>query len=168
MTATDFKKWLAVGTGIGIEIGREDLMVTAVRVRPSGVKVLGELTIHRFREQPATEWGADYASFLKKLGLTHLAATVLLPRDEVMVRQLALPGVADRDLAAAIRFELDSLNPYSEEEAVFDWARIGKSTSILIGITRRSVLGHYTALFAGAGLKVASFTFSAPTAMAMS
>jgi Tfp pilus assembly protein PilN len=162
MTATDFKKWLAVGTGIGIEIGREDLMITAVRVRPSGVKVLGELTIHRFREQPATEWGADYGSFLKKLGLTHLAGTVLLPRDEVMVRQLALPGVADRDLAAAIRFELDSLNPYSEEEAVFDWARIGKSTSILIGITRRSVLGHYTALFAGAGVKVASFTFSAP------
>ncbi len=43
MTALDFKKWLAVGTGIGIEIGREDLMVTAVRVRPSGVTVLGEL-----------------------------------------------------------------------------------------------------------------------------
>jgi Tfp pilus assembly protein PilN len=163
MTAIDFKRWLAVGTGIGIEIGREDLIVTAVRVRPSGVKVLGEITIHRFREQPANEWGADYTSFLKKLGLTHLAATVLLPRDEVMVRQLALPGVADRDLAAAIRFELDSLNPYSEEEAVFDWARIGKSSSILIGITRRTVLGHYTALFAGAGVKVASFTFSAPT-----
>ena len=162
MTLIDFKKWLAVGTGIGIEIGREDLVVTAVRVRPSGVKVLGEITIHRFREQPATEWGADYANFLKKLGIAHLAASVLLPRDEVMVRQLALPGVADRDLAAAIRFELDALNPYSEEEAVFDWARIGKSASILIGITRRSVLAHYTALFAGAGIKVASFTFSAP------
>jgi Tfp pilus assembly protein PilN len=162
MTATDFKKWVAIGTGVGIEIGREDLLVTAVRVRPSGVKVLGELTIHQFREQPATEWGADYASFLKKLGISHLAASVLLPRDEVMVRQLALPGVADRDLAAAIRFELDSLNPYSEEEAIFDWARIGKSASILVGITRRSVLGHYSALFAGAGIKVASLTFSAP------
>jgi Tfp pilus assembly protein PilN len=162
MTAIDFKKWLAVGAGIGMEIGREHLMVTAVRVRPSGVKVLGELTIHRFREQPATEWGAEYANFLKKLGLSHLAANVLLPRDEVMVRQLALPGVADKDLAAAIRFELDSLNPYSEEEAVFDWARVGKSPSILIGITRRTVLGHYTSLFAGAGIKVASFTFSAP------
>lgn len=162
MTAIDFKKWLAIGTGIGIEIGREHLTVTAVRVRPSGVQVLGELMIHRFREQPAIEWGVEYANFLKKLGIAHLAANVLLPRDEVMVRQLALPGVADRDLAAAIRFELDSLNPYSEEEAVFDWARIGKSASILIGITRRTVLGHYTALFAGAGLKVASFTFSAP------
>ena len=162
MTAQDFRKWLAVGSGIGIEITREDLVVTAVRVRPAGVKVLGEITFPRFRDLPAAEWGAGYSSFLKKLGLTHLAASVLLPRDEVVVRQLALPGVADRDLAAAIRFELDSLNPYSEEEAVFDWARIGKSSSILIGITRASVLNHYTALFAGAGVKVASFTFSAP------
>jgi Tfp pilus assembly protein PilN len=162
MSATDFKKWLAIGSGVGIEIGREDLTVTAVRVRPSGVTILGEITIHRFRDQPATDWGADYASFLKKLGLTHLAATVLFPRDEVIVRQLSLPGVADRDLPSAIRFELDSLNPYSEEEALFDWARIGKTASILIGITRRSVLNHYTALFAEAGVKVASFTFSAP------
>ena len=35
MTAADFKKWLAIGTGIGIEIGREDLTVTVVRVRPT-------------------------------------------------------------------------------------------------------------------------------------
>ncbi len=162
MTLTDFGKWLAVGTGLGIEIGRDDLMVNAVRVRPSGVKILGDLAIHHFRQRSAGEWAADYSSFVKKLGLTHLAATVLLPRDEVMVRQLALPGVADRDLAAAIRFEIDALNPYSEEEAAFDWARIGKSSSVLVGITRRSVLNRYTSLFAEAGIKVASFTFSAP------
>lgn len=161
MTSTDFKKWLAIGTGIGIEISREDLMVTVVRARPSGIKVLGELTIPRFHEQTASEWGATYASFLKKLGVGHLSATVLLPRDEVIVRQVPLPGVSDADLAAAVRFEIDALNPYSEEEAVFDWARIGKSSFILVGITRRSVLEGYTTRFAEAGVKVASFTFSA-------
>jgi hypothetical protein len=163
MTAADFKKWLAIGTGIGIEIGREDLTVTVVRVRPTGVRVLGELTIPRFHEQPASDWGANYASFLKKLGVAHLSAGVLLPRDEVIVRQVMLPGVSDKDLAAAIRFEIDSLNPYSEEEAVFDWSRIGKTSSILVGITRRAVLERYTTQFAEAGVKVASFTFSAPT-----
>lgn len=162
MNQTDFKKWLAIGTGVGIEIGRDDLSITVTRVRPSGVKVLGEMSIPRFREQPATEWGADYANFLKKLGVAHLAATALLPRDEVMVRQVALPGVSDKDLPAAIRFEIDSLNPYSEEEAVFDWARIGKTSSILVGFTRRSVLERYTTLFAEAGVKIASFTFAAP------
>jgi len=85
-----------------------------------------------------------------------------LPRDEVIVRQVALPGVADRDLAAAIRFEIDSLNPYSEEDAAFDWARIGKTSSVLVGITRRSVLERFQMRFAEAGVKVASFTFPAP------
>ena len=158
----DFRKWLAIGTGVSIEISREDLTVTVVRLRPSGSRVLGELTIPNFREQAAAEWGASYAAFLQKLGVGHLAATVLLPRDEVTVRQVSLPGVSDKDLAAAVRFEIDSLNPYSEEEPAYDWARVGKTSSILVGITRRSILERYTALFSQAGVKVASFTFSAP------
>jgi len=162
MSAAGYRKWLAFGTGIGIEMGREDLTVTVVRLRPSGVRVLGELAIPRFREQPAAEWGENYASFLEKLGAQHLAATILLPRDEVTVRQVALPGVSNKDLASAIRFEIDSLNPYSEEEAAYDGARIGKTASVLIGITRRSSLERYTALLSQAGVKVASFTFSGP------
>jgi Tfp pilus assembly protein PilN len=62
-----------------------------------------------------------------------------------------------------VRFEIDSLNPHSEEEVAYDWARVGKTSSILIAITRRSVVERYTALFSQAGVKTASFTFSAPT-----
>src|ERR1700691_2624807 len=163
MTRIDFAKWLAIGTGIGIEIGSQDLTVTVVRLRPTGVRVLGELTVPRFREQPAADWGAAYTGFLQKLGVGHLAATILLPRDEVRVRQISLPGVTDKDLAQAVRFEIDSLNPHSEEEVAFDGARIGKTSSVLIAIARRSVVERYTALFSQAGVKTASFTFSAPT-----
>jgi len=163
MTTIDFAKWLAIGTGIGIEIGSQDLTVTVVRLRPTGVRVLGELTIPHFRDQPAAEWGAAYAGFLQKLGVGHLAATILLPRDEVTVRQIALPGVTDKDLASAVRFEIDSLNPHSEEDVAYDWARIGRTPSVLIAITLRSVVERYTALFSQAGVKAASFTFSAPT-----
>lgn len=161
MTATDVRRWFAVGTGVGLEIGREDLDVTVARVRPSGIKVLGALTIGHFREQPAAEWGTVYGNFLRKLGHGHLAATVLLPRDEVIVRQVQLPGVADKDMAAALRFQIDSLHPFSEDEAVYDFARVGKSTTLVVGITRKSVVDEYTALFAEAGLKVSAFTFSA-------
>jgi Tfp pilus assembly protein PilN len=163
MTTIDFAKWLAIGTGIGIEIGAQDLTVTVVRLRPTGVRVLGELTIPHFREQPAADWGAAYAGFLQKLGARHLAATILLPRDEVTVRQISLPGVTDKDLPSAVRFEIDSLNPHSEEEVAYDWGRIGKTSSVLIAITLRSVVERYTALFSQAGVKAASFTFSAPT-----
>ena len=92
-----------------------------------------------------------------------MAATILLPRGEVTVRQIALPGVTDKDLDSAIRFEIDSLNPYSEEQVAYDWARIGQTASVLVAITRQSVVDRYIPLFSQAGVKTASFTFSAPT-----
>lgn len=161
MMAGDFKKWLAIGAGVGIEIGREDLTINVVRVRPSGARVLGELIIPHFRTQAAAEWGVTYSRFLKKLGFGHMAATVLLPRDELTVRQVSMPGVADKDLASAIGYEIDALNPYSEEDVAYEWSRIGQTSSVLIGITRRSTLERYITLFSQAGIKVRCFTFSA-------
>lgn len=160
MSASDFRKFLAVGTGVGIEIGREDLNVTVVRVRPGGVRILGSLTIAKYREQPAAEWGAVCSNFLRKLGGSYLTATVLLPREDVVVRQVALPGVADRDVAAALKYQIESLHPYGDEEVAFSWARIGKTPTILVGIARRNVLDRYIELFNEAGVKVSAFTFS--------
>lgn len=155
------RKWLAVGTGVGIEMRGDDLQVAVVRVRPSGVRILGTATIARFRQRPATEWGAEYSDFLAKTGAGHLAATVLLPREELVVRPLALPGVNKRDTDAAIRFQIDSLHPYPEDEAQYGWARVGSAGGVLIGIARTQVIERYSLLFTEAGIRVASFTFSA-------
>ena len=159
------KKWLAFGRGAGIEIrgphGAEALRVTAVRVRPSGATLLGELTIDDASHHAAGVWGTDYAAFLRKHGLSHVAATVLLPRRDVIVRQIALPGVSDKDLGAAIQFQLDGLHPYPEEEAVSSWVRLPGTSSVLIAITRRAVIDRFTTLFAEAGIKIRSFTCSA-------
>ncbi len=159
--AREIRKWLAVGTGIGIEISDRDLYVSIVRVRPAGTDLLGVSIIERFAERPAAEWGSEYADFLKEHGAGHLAATVLLPRNEVIVRHLAMPGVSDRDLPQAIAYQIDGLHPYREEEAAFDYARLDGGPDILIGITRREVVDRYSALFAEAGIRVARFTFSA-------
>lgn len=152
MKLNDYRNWLAIGAGVGIEIGRDQLTVTVVRTRPGGVRVLGHFTIPDFWNK-AAEWGAAYAAFLKKLGVAHMSATVLLPRDEVMMRPLSLPGVVDKDLADAIRFEIDSMNPHSGEESVFDWARVGTSSTILVGFMRQSALERYQTLFAEAGTR---------------
>jgi Tfp pilus assembly protein PilN len=156
-----FRKWFAFGSGVGVEIGQDDLDVVVVRVRPSGVRVAGAMTISRFRQRPAAEWGAEYAAFLKSLGASHLSATVLLPRRDLIVRHLTLTGVADRDLDAAISFQLDSLHPYGEDDAAHSWCRIGPGGSALIAILRRETLDRTSELFAEAGIKVASFTFAA-------
>ena len=161
MNLVDARKILAVGTGVGVEIGKHDLRVVMVRVRPSGVAILGVTTIAGFRERPAGEWGAEYAEFLKGLAGSHLAATALLPRREVIVRPVALPGVSGRDLGSAIQYQIDSLHPYGEDEAYYAWARLPKTASVLIGITRRSTIERYLTLFGEAGVKIASFTISA-------
>ena len=157
----NLRKSLAFGSGVGVEIGPSDLNIAAVRVRPNGAQVPGALAIHRFREQPAAEWGIVYSNFLAKTGMGHVAATVILPRNEVTVRQVALPGVAAKDMESALGFQIDSLHPYPEGEAVWGWAPVGDGHSALVGITRRETLESYTTLFAEAGVKVAAFTFSA-------
>ncbi len=157
----EIRRWLAFGTGVGVSVGPAGLEVVAARVRPGGVRVLGCTTIAGFRERPSAEWGAEYAGFVRGLGLAHKAAWVLLPRHEVLVRQLMLPGVADSDLASAVGFQLESLHPYGDDEAVPAWARLGSSPAVAVAIARRALIERYTALFAEAGVKTAGYTVSA-------
>jgi Tfp pilus assembly protein PilN len=157
----DARKWLAIGTGVGIEAGPRHLNVVVARVRPSGVRILGSLTIHDFRNQPASEWGAVYANFLAKLGVGYLSAVAVVRRDEVTVRPVPLPGVARKDIDGALQFQMDSLHPYPETDPVSGWARIGKPDTVLVGIARRATVDYYTTLFAEAGVKLAALTFSA-------
>lgn len=155
------RKLLSAGTGAGIEIGSRDLSVCVAAVRPNGIRVLAAQTIPGFRTRPATEWGAEVAALLRQAGASHVAATVILPRAEVIVRQIALPGVADKEVPAALRYQVDSLHPYGEDEAVYDWARLGRSPNLLVAIARPDVVNQYAALFDEAGIRVASFSCSA-------
>jgi len=154
------KKLLAFGTGVGIEIGAQSLDVVAARVRPTGVNVLGRLEIAEYATRPAAEWGSEYSRWLKSLGASHLSATVLMPRRDVIVRTVALPGVASKDLENAIRFQLDTLHPFGEDDICWGWSPLGFG-SVLVGIARRSAVERYSQLFTEAGIAVASFTFSA-------
>ena len=157
----DIRKLIAVGAGVSLEVSGQDLVATVVRVRPGGVRVLDQAIFERFLERPAAEWGVEYQAFLKRLGLAHLVATFLLPRSEVIVRQLALPGVAPRDLEAAIALQLDGLHPYGEDEVVTAWSRLPGTPVVLIGIARKSLVERYAQVFLEAGVKAAAFSFSA-------
>ncbi|MFN9085766.1 MAG: hypothetical protein ACK5XD_12380, partial [Acidobacteriota bacterium] len=154
------RRLLAFGTGVGIEVGPRDLTVSVVRARPSGAVTLGSAVIAGFRERPAVEWGREYAEFVKKFSAGHVAAVVLVPRGEVIVRTLQFPAVGDEELEAAIGFQLDTLHPYAEDDAVAAFARL-EGTQVLIGILRRQRFAAYQTLFTEAGVKVVSFTFSA-------
>ena len=159
------KKWLAFGSGVGIQIAgpreAESLRIAAVRVRPGGARVAGGFTIEDFAHQPAGVWGTDFAAFLRKLGMRQSVVTVVLPRRDVIVRTLALPGVADKDLSGAIGFQMDSIHPYNEADVVSNWVRIPGTSHVLVAVTRRDTIGRYLTMFAEAGIRVGGFTCSA-------
>ncbi len=156
----DWRKLLQFGAGIGIEINGNDLEIVGARVRPNGVKVLARMTVPNFATRPAAEWGAEYARFLSPLGLSHVSATVMLPRRDVIVRHLSLPGVSRKDIDGAIRFQLDSMHPYGDDDVSWGWSPLAYG-AVLVGIARSSTVQRYLDLFLAAGIKVASFTFSA-------
>src|SRR4051812_11219119 len=110
------RNWFAYGSGVGIEVGERHLHITALRLRPSGARILGTLTIENYAEAKAAEWGAQYSAFVKKSGLAHVAATVTIPRRDVIFRQIAMPGVGDKDLDSAVGFQLETLHPFKESD----------------------------------------------------
>jgi type II secretory pathway component PulL len=145
----DWRKLLQFGAGIGVEINGNDLEIVGAR-----------MSVPDFATRPAAEWGAEYARFLKPLGLSHVSATVMLPRRDVIVRHLSLPGVNRKDIDGAIRFQLDSMHPYGDDDISWGWSPLAYG-AVLVGIARSSTVQKYLDLFLAAGIKVASFTFSA-------
>jgi hypothetical protein len=159
--ATGARKWLAFGTGVGVAIAGSTLRVAAVRVRPSGARLLGYTSIHDYPQRPATDWGAEYAAFARRAGVERVPAIVLLPRHDVTVRSLTMPGVDQKDLSAAISYQIDSLHPYAEHEAAWSWSRLPGTPHVLVGITRRETVDSYANLFSESGVRLAGFSFSA-------
>ncbi|MBM3760606.1 MAG: hypothetical protein FJW36_10215 [Acidobacteria bacterium] len=154
-----FTKWRSFGTGVGIEVGPKELLVTLTVVRPSGIKVLDSLVIPSYRERPAAEWGEEYASFLRKHKLSHLSASVVLPAKDCVSRSLPMPGVAPAELASAIQYQLDGLHPFSEDAATHSFARLAgeRSGHVAIAIAKNEIVEDYASLFDEAGVNLLSF-----------
>jgi Tfp pilus assembly protein PilN len=160
----NLKRIFRFGTGCGIEIRGEDLVVVAAKSRPAGVAVLGMTRLEGFRHRPPQEWGAQYAAFLKDHGLSHLSATVALPRQDVIVRQVLMPPVSRKELAAAVGYQLDALHPFGEDEVYHAFAPLrepgeGKGQlPVAVAIAEKSRVDGYVNLFESAGIAVAAFT----------
>jgi Tfp pilus assembly protein PilN len=163
--ASPLRRTLIFGTGFGIAIGARHLEAVIVRSRASGPKILGVVTIADFRTRPAVEWGAELQRFLAAVHEKHLTAGVVLPREEVIVRTVKLPGVADKDIHGAIDLQIDTLHPYGDEEVAWAWVRAAAAgfpnrDTILVGLVRKALLSSYETLFSEAGIRLAAVTFS--------
>lgn len=154
-----------LGTGVGIEIRGDDLVVALVKSRWRGVTVAGSTTLRDFRGRPPADWGLEYQASLRSHGFRDLPATLALPRGEVIVRLLTLPAAAASQLGSAVRLQVDSLHPYGEDNVYFSFAplRHGPSADVAVAvvIAARAVVDGYADLFAEAGVKLRGVTVAA-------
>ncbi len=150
-----WRKARRFGTGFGIAIANGDLETVIVRSRPSGSSVVASAVIGNFASRPAAEWGAELLSFLSAAGEPHLAATIVLPREEVIVRTVRLPGVAEKDTASAIELQLDTLHPWDDTPIEWAWWRV-TATDVVVGMVRQKPLSANTkTLCSEAGIPIA-------------
>ncbi len=156
-----WKRAAASGTGLAIAVDQDSIDILIVRVRPASVTIVGYQRFSGIKERSTTEIGAEYARFLRTNGIPHLPAWVLLPRGDLIVRTLSLPGVPAKDLDAAIGLQLESLHPYVDQGVHYGFVRIGKTPQVLVGIAREDLVDRWIAFFEEAGVKLAGFTFSA-------
>ncbi len=151
---------LIFGTAAAIELGERDLQAVIVRGRPRGATVTAKTTIADFRTRPPKEWGSEYHKWLRQNGERNLSSVIVLPRREAIVRVVALPGVAKKDIANAIGYQVDALHPYGDEEVAFGWSPL-TGGNVLLGMMRLVTLENYVQLFQDAGIPSSGFTFSA-------
>ncbi len=130
-----------------------------MRSRPSGSVLVGAGEIRDFRTRPASEWGTELNAALAKAGEKQLVASLLLPRDEVIVRTLHLAGVPEKEIAAAIELQADTLHPFGDDEIAWGWVKAERD-SVLVGVVRKATLAGYETLFSEAGIGLAAVTFS--------
>jgi len=154
---SSWRKWLAFGTGVAIEILDDALQVVVVRVRPNGPFQVERAEIRAFRERPAVEWSEEFRAAVS--GHDQSGATVIVPRRDVIVRHVSLSGVARRDMEAAITLRLRGLHPFADDDVAWCWTPV--QGGALVGLMRLAILAKYESLFAEAGISVASFSFSA-------
>jgi len=155
------RKWLRFGAGVGIVAGEKGLDVLVARARPFGPAVTGYLHVDTSGKKSAADWGADVTRFLSSCGgAQRIAATVVLPREQVISRIVTLPGVSDEDAPQALEFQLDSLHPWGDANVAWAWERIGQTPSFTVAIAQRELVERYSSLLSEAGIRVAGFTTS--------
>ena len=76
------------------------------------------------------------------------------------MRQIALPGVAAKDIEGAIRFQLDTLHPYGEDDVVWGWSPLAYG-GVLVGIVLRARSNATSRCSPRPASRSRSFTFSA-------
>ncbi len=104
------------------------------------------------------QMGAHIRRVLEQERIKTRVAVVDIPRDQAILKALALPSAKVDDLPGMVGIQIARELPFPASEAVIDFVSTGPaendSAGVLVAATRHEVLAHYEAIFEHAGLKL--------------
>ncbi|MBI5749322.1 MAG: pilus assembly protein PilM [Nitrospinae bacterium] len=111
------------------------------------------------------EFERDVSAFMKANRLQRIMTYVALPRRDVVLLNLELPGNVEENLREVVGYELDNYTPFSVDTAYFDFQNLGHTVDgskvrILLTAIEKERLNYYLELLKGVGLKPISMEIS--------
>jgi len=101
--------------------------------------------------------GRHIRRVLDQEGIHTKHATVDIPRDQTILKMLALPALSPDHLAGMVAIQIAKELPFPASEAVIDFAvppASSTTSEVLVAAVRHEVVQQYEATFATAGLKL--------------
>jgi Tfp pilus assembly protein PilN len=145
-----------------------DFITDAVKIaalKPSGTKkVISDLLYRDVRGLAQEEVVAVLRDFLERKRLKDFTAVVTIPSHLVITKNIEIPSQDPKEIKDIINLQAGRLTPYSRQEVIIDYVRIGSFrqsyTKLLLVIVAKDVIGKQLALLSQAGVKATRVVLS--------
>jgi type IV pilus assembly protein PilN len=161
---------MLIGKSIGVILEESTLKLSLLYRQFNRVTVLDLLSLPDCLTASPEDLRKPVADFLRRNKAEQIRSVLLIPRRDIIVRQVDLPKEAEANLAKVVEYQLVNLVPSQEAAIVYDYLVDGrhsesKSLQVTIFLVLRSILDFSLGLCEKLGLKVARVL---PTSIAIS
>ena len=158
-----------IARSIGIIVEGDTLKLALLSRRLNRVTVVDLLSLRNCFATPLDGLQKQVADFLRRNTAAQVRGVLLIPRHDVIVRQLELPKEAEANLAKVVEYQLVNLVPSQEAAISYDYVVTGsqgesKFLRVTIFLVLRSILNFSLGLCEKLGLEVIRIL---PTSIAM-
>ena len=144
---------------LGIFIDGETLRLALLSSRFKKISWIEGLSIDKFAEKPPSEIQKQITGLIQKNKATGCRSVLVIPRSDVVVRQIKLPAEAETNLVKVVEYQLAGLLPTDEASVNYDFFASKNKTDVkTLGVTifvvLRSVLQQGLGVCKAFGLKL--------------
>jgi len=144
--------------GVGIEIRRDDLLVSCLKRNFSGGVFTGFLRITGYPQKEPSQVRKEIDDFFKRERVSRDNVVLGIPRKDVILRYLDLPKEVEDNLKQVMLYQVQSFEPTEEEKLYYDYVRLpngkgDKKLQVLTLMVRKSTLDAHLQFMSQLGIR---------------